>query len=138
MVTSQNFDSLRRLNFGKGVLLHPLKPEHIRPEIARYDALDAAAVCGRVRGEASLVEATRRWIGLYTDVIEEFRGTARDSDEEFHALGNYLRKWSYETRFEWEREQLSRLQKVPLAGGALLHLVRCILRRWTGGDYGRS
>jgi Glycosyltransferase Family 4 len=138
MVTSKNFDRLRRLNFGKGVLLHPLKPEHIRPEIERYDALDAAAVCGRVRDEASLVQATHRWIRLYTDVIEEFRGTARDSNEEFHALGNYMRKWSYEKRMEWEREQLSRLQKVPLAGGALLHLARCILRRWSSGGYGRS
>jgi hypothetical protein len=138
MVTSRNFDSLRRINFGRGALLHPPKPEHIRPEIERYDALDASAVCVRVRNEACLVEATRRWIGLYTDVMREFRVSAWDSNEEFHTLGNYLRKWSYEKRVEWEVEQLRRLKKVPLVGSRLLDVARWILPRWIGGDYGPS
>jgi hypothetical protein len=41
------------MNFGRGVLTQPLKPEILR-EIARYDAENAAEVCARARAEAGL------------------------------------------------------------------------------------
>jgi hypothetical protein len=41
MVTSGDFDALRRLNFGLRALRQPSAPSLIRREIERYDARDA-------------------------------------------------------------------------------------------------
>src|SRR5215813_2294143 len=49
MVSINNFDSLRPMNFGSRLLVNPLRPELIREEIERYDPNDAARVCQRVR-----------------------------------------------------------------------------------------
>ncbi|HJX83180.1 MAG TPA: glycosyltransferase family 4 protein, partial [Candidatus Angelobacter sp.] len=70
MVTSANFDSLRKMNFGAGVLVNPLRSEHIRMEIGRYDPADAAEVSRRVRKEAGLADAVTRWLALYSSVLE--------------------------------------------------------------------
>src|SRR5205807_663685 len=96
MVSSENFDHLRAWNFGGGVLVNPLQPEYIRAEIARYAAADAARVCQRVRQEAGLEAAARRWTALYTEVVEEFRGWRPDREAELHAVAAYLRKWNFD------------------------------------------
>ncbi len=54
MVTAQNFDSLRQLNFGIRTLSRPFDVELIAAELRRYDAADAAAVSMRVREECGL------------------------------------------------------------------------------------
>jgi len=133
LVTSENFDRLRPMNFGAGVLVNPLEPEYIRAEIERYDAKDASEVCRRVRTEAGLVETVDRWVRIYTDVIEEFRCSGRDVDEEFRVIGDYLHRWSFGRRVDWEREQLLKLARVPFFGNGLLFLARRLLRKWTDG-----
>jgi hypothetical protein len=135
MVSSGNFESLRGMTFGGSVLTNPLKAEFIAQEIARYDATDTAAVCSRVRNEAGLSESVRRWISLYEDVRKEFQRSPRDYDQEFIALGNYLKRWNYGRRVDWEREQLRKVGRVPIIGGALLGVTRRVLRKWTG-NYG--
>jgi len=130
MVSTKNFDHLRPMNFGHGLLVNPLRPELIEEEIERYDAADAAAVCQRVRQEAGLAEAVRRWTGLYADVIEEFRGSGSDHEEELRALASYLTEWSYARRVEWERDQLKQLGSVPLIGRTLVYVARGLTRKW--------
>ena len=130
MVSSENFDRLRPKNFGYSLLVNPLRPELIRAEIERYDPDNAAAVCERIRKEAGLVEATRRWVELYTAVIEEFRRSGGNYDEEFRAFASYWTEWNYGRRVEWEMEQLRRLRSVPLVGGALTYFARRVLRKW--------
>lgn len=132
MVSSQNFESLRSMNFGAGVLLQPLHPKLIREEILRYDPADAAAVSRRVRTEAGLVESTRRWVALYTAVVEEFARFQPDRDEELRALAACFKRPTYNDRVEWERQQLQKLRAIPVIGGALFHSARVILRKWTG------
>jgi Glycosyltransferase Family 4 len=130
MVTSANLDSLRRMNFGADVLVSPLKPEHIRKEIERYDPADAAEVSQRIRKEAGLAEAVTRWIALYSNILEEFRSSPRDFDAELRALASYMVRWDYGKRVEWELEQLRRIQAVPVIGSSLRYFARRLFRKW--------
>ena len=130
MVTAENFDRLRSMNFGLGALISPLRAEHLETEIQRYDPNDAARVTQRIRSEAGLVGATHRWVALYRAVLAEFRDMRRQPDGELRALAVYLRKWSYESRVEWERKQLGKLEAVPLLGKKLLPSVRRALHWW--------
>lgn len=135
LVTSENFDRLRPMNFGAGLLTHPLRPEYLLAELEHYDPQDAAAVSRRVRGEAGLAAAAARWLALYHEVLKEFASSRQDVAAEFRALEDYLAKWSYGKRVEWEKQQLRRLEGKPLVGRPLSRLARRFLRRWTG-DYG--
>ncbi len=130
MVTAENFDRLRCMNFGLGVLINPLRAEHLEAEIQRYDPNDAARVTQRIRSEAGLVGATDRWVELYRTVLAEFRDMRRQPDAELRALAVYLRKWTYESRVEWERKQLGKLGAIPLLGKRLLPSVRRALHWW--------
>ena len=134
MVTSAEFDALRRMNFGAGVLRHPLRSRFLFAQIERYDPQDAAAVSRRVRNETGLDAAAERWLALYAAVVEEFSRAPRDVEAEFRALGDYLEKWSYGKRVEWERDQLRRLEAAPLLGRGLARMARRVFRRWTGAD----
>lgn len=132
MVSMENFDHLRPMNFGHGLLVDPLRPELICREIERYDPDDAAAVCFRVRREAGLTEAVRRWTALYAEVIEAFRRSGSNPDEELRALARYWTDWNYAKRVEWEIEQLKRLRSVPVVGRALSYVAGRALRKWFG------
>lgn len=131
MVTTDNFDRLRRTNFGRGVLVNQLQPEHIQAEMERYDPSEAERVCPRVRQNAGIEDATHRWIELYEDVLQEFREMPRDVNEELQALAEYLRQWNYEKRVEWEKEQLNKLRGIPVFGSDFLRLARRMLSWWT-------
>ena len=131
MVSTENFDTLRPLNFGSGVLVKPHQPELISREVERYDPEDAAAVSQRVREEAGLVESTRRWVQLYADVIEEFSHSQRSPNEEFRASADYLAKWSYAKRVDWELDQVRKMRSMPIVGRPLMYFAR-IFRRWFG------
>jgi len=133
MVSSENFDYLRVWNFGGGVLVNPLKPEYIRAEIARYDPADADRVCQRVRQEAGLETATRRWIALYTEVIKEFRSWQPNREAELHAVAAYLRQWNYDKGIEAFRAAAQRIRKIPIVGSSLHRLARKILQNRTDG-----
>jgi hypothetical protein len=135
MVTTRNFDDLRKLNLGQNALTKPLHAEQIIAEIERYDAADAALVSERVRKEASIAESIPRWISLYEAALAESRGLSRDVDAELHATGAFLETlshWSYESRVEWETAQLRKLQSIPVIGRSLHTLAWRALTRWKG------
>jgi hypothetical protein len=135
MVSTKNFDRLRPMNFGHGLLVNSLRPELIRSEIERYDPADAATVCRHVRESAGLVEATRRWVELYTGVIEEFRGSRPSHGDELRAFADYFAQWNYGRRVEWEEEQNGKLRSVPWIGRALTYVARRSLRKWFGVSF---
>jgi hypothetical protein len=93
MVTSQDFDRLRPLNFGFAALTNPLAAEPLAAEIARYDAADATRVRDRIRGEASLQHSVRSMVELYREVIAEH-------DPELHAPRPRIREPLVQ-RLEW-------------------------------------
>jgi glycosyltransferase involved in cell wall biosynthesis len=132
MVSSENFDQLRIMNFGGGVLVNPLESHYIQDQVANYDPADAGRVSQRVRREAGLEAATRRWIALYTGVVEEFRQLRPDHEGELRAVAAYLGQWNYDKGREPALEIARRIRRIPIVGNRLHRAVHRILR-WTAG-----
>ncbi len=127
LVTTDEFDRLRRLNFGVRTLRGSVDAGVIEKEIARYDASDAAEVSRRLRATAGRDAAIDQVVALYQEVIEEFAGGAkRDHDAEGRAEAVYLRDLT--SFFEAERDAIlksrtfrwrKRMLDLPMAGGML-------------------
>ena len=91
MVTMDNFQHLRRLNFGLRTLSRPLDPDLVASELERYDATDAAAVSKLVRENCKVEAAVDQIVNLYERVIAEWRRRAPgDSMETGRAVAGYL------------------------------------------------
>ena len=94
MVTTENMEQLRRLNFGIRVLRDPMEAQILVREIDRYDPTDAAQVCAWIRHTADLDAALDGLLDLYNEVIEEHkRAPASDNPAELRAASTYLRHW---------------------------------------------
>jgi predicted transcriptional regulator len=94
IVTTENMEKLRRLNFGIRALRNPMEAGVLCQEIARYNATDAAQVCAWVRDTAGMDSALDNLLNLYTEVVEEHKRTpASDTAAEMRAASTYLRHW---------------------------------------------
>ncbi|HSE84831.1 MAG TPA: glycosyltransferase [Candidatus Binatia bacterium] len=94
MVTTENREKLRRLNFGIRALRNPMETGVLCHEIARYNATDAARVCAWVRDTAGMESALDDLVNLYSEVVEEHKRTpAPDAAAEMRAASTYLRHW---------------------------------------------
>jgi hypothetical protein len=133
MVTSENLDHLRGWNFGAGVLVNPLRPEYITPEIEQYDPEDAARVSERVREQAGLQAAAQRWISLYAEVVQEFQRSEPDREGELRALEIYLRQWSYARGREPMLNLMKTIRRIPLIGHELGNFARKMGQHWSRG-----
>ena len=131
LVTTKNFDALRPMNFGAGVLVNPVSTGALRAELERYDPADAALVSARVRGEASLQEAVCQWLDVYASAIEELARTEIHPSEESVAAESYSQQWKREKQLEWAKTQFRRIRSIPLVGTGLHHLGRRAARAWT-------
>jgi hypothetical protein len=69
MVRSEQFETLRSLNFGFEALRSPIQPESLLREMARYDAEDAARVRDLIRARASLRGAAEGLVAIYHEVM---------------------------------------------------------------------
>ncbi|HWX41543.1 MAG TPA: glycosyltransferase [Blastocatellia bacterium] len=93
MVTSDQFDRLRALNFGIRTLVSKaVTADAIARQVSQYDPRDAAKVSARIRGEAALEDAVESVEALYRETISEFEAAGRsDADAEIRAAAGYLR-----------------------------------------------
>ncbi|MFC5740254.1 glycosyltransferase [Dyella tabacisoli] len=71
MVTPDNYETLRRLNFGIRCLRNPLSPDLIGKELDRYDAAQSREVSLRVRAEAGIEDAIDLLLNTYQEAIAE-------------------------------------------------------------------
>jgi glycosyltransferase involved in cell wall biosynthesis len=95
LVSPQNFDRLRSLNFGIRALRNPFMQEYLVEQIRKYDATQAAEVSQRVRCEADLGHTTDQIVRLYEEVIEEFKQSPPlDAAAELRAAGAYFQSFS--------------------------------------------
>jgi hypothetical protein len=92
LVTVQELDRLRVLNYGIRALRMPLTPENLIQQISRYDAQDAAEVSRRIRSTAGRDTVVDELLLLYQSVLKEYgcSGTAKIDAEE-KAVAVYLR-----------------------------------------------
>ncbi len=96
MVTTENFASLRMLNFGVRTLSRPLTAKLVIDELQRYNAADAARVSTLVRANCGLQPAMDRIIDLYQQVLAEARQCPpRVSIESDRAVARYLEDWTH-------------------------------------------
>ena len=94
MVTTENFEQLRPLNFGISALREPLSSDVISREIARYDPADAQQVSLLIRAHAGREAVLDKLIALYRQVIEEDGRISHDPKAEQQATAKYLRSLS--------------------------------------------
>jgi hypothetical protein len=83
MVTPDNFDELRLMNFGFQSLTDPLDAACVRRQIERYDPHEAARVCETVRETASLEAATDVLCDVYRQVIDDWAGGGSAAASQF-------------------------------------------------------
>jgi hypothetical protein len=121
LVTSDEVDGLLQLNFGIRAMGPRLKPEAlgqaVARELARYDALDAAAVSQRVRETAGLEPAVDEIVKVYEEAVAELRASGGpDFRAEERAAAEYIqllhKEWSRD--LTWRTR--TRIMRVPLLG----------------------
>jgi len=90
MVTTENLDFLRPLNFGIRTLNKPIDSPVLAREISRYDAGEATRVRDRIRAIAGREPVINELLLLYSDVIDEFKTMTRNLEEEEQSVSMYL------------------------------------------------
>lgn len=92
LVTTAGLERLRRLNFGIRALSEQTTPALLLREIERYDPADAAEVSRLVRASSDLSAVVDEALGIYGEIITEYRGLLpADPERENRAAADYLR-----------------------------------------------
>ena len=141
MVTPDNVEALRQLNFGIRALRHPVHVETIAAEIARYSPVRSAQASYWIRKNALMGRVVDQLVQLYEEVIEEHRQSATvNIGEEMRAAAEYLRQLKMLTaRIQQDLVDFhhsstmrlhDRLVGLPLIGPRLKNLARFAAARW--------
>lgn len=109
MVTLENFDRLRRLNFGMRAREEQVNSEALLREIDRYNPENAASVSKKIREIASLDGGVREILTTYQEVIDEHRQNPQSSlEDELREASRYLQTLA--PRLKENEELQARLQ----------------------------
>ena len=114
LVTSQNFDLLRAMNFGLRCLGEAVTIDRCVQEIGRYDAADALLVTERARHDANLEHLLDAFETLYVEVLTGDRRPNITPDAHERAVARFLHenlpRRPGDGRWPWmaEREDLQR------------------------------
>ncbi|WP_162901630.1 glycosyltransferase [Breoghania sp. L-A4] len=109
MVTTDNVDRLRGLNFGvRSMQANVLTSETVQRELERYDARDARHVTDRIRKDADLDPVVDRWISIYHQVERTWAETGESVTDvrKLQAASEYLRSLSPRLKSAIQNEQL--------------------------------
>jgi protein-arginine kinase activator protein McsA len=116
LVTSQNFESLRAMNFGLRSLNEPLTVDLCVRDIGRYDPHDASRVAERARNDADLNKLLDKYEQLYNDVLAGERRPVITADARERAVARFLHenlpRLPVDTRWPWLAERESLLQEI--------------------------
>lgn len=121
MVTTENLDRLRPLNFGMRTLGEPATAAALAREIARYDPADAAEVSRRIRRDAGSGALVDQLVAVYRQVIAEHRAVpAGDPAAEARAAAAYLQALAPRLhQRDLLRDAFLRRLRVPVVGALL-------------------
>jgi hypothetical protein len=90
LVTPEDWERLRRLNFGVRTFTNPVTDGGVAEQIRRYAPAAAEAVSVRVRTEATLSGAVDQLVGVYEVAIREARSRRFDVASDVVAASRYL------------------------------------------------
>jgi hypothetical protein len=114
LVTSRNFDTLRKMNFGVRCLTDPVTVDRCVQEIGGYDPVDASLVAQRARDDANLEKLLDDFEKLYADVLTGARRPRIDAGAHGSAVARFLHEYlprrPNDVRWPWmaERDHLQR------------------------------
>lgn len=112
LVDTANFDRLRSLNFGvRTMQAAPVTEEGVWRELARFDAAEARLVSGRVRQVADLSLVVTRWLAIYAEALDEWRGLGQDPGlpgAQLRAASRYMRSLAPVLKTRQAADQLAR------------------------------
>ena len=91
MVTPEEWDRLRPLNFGVRTLTLPMDVASVLAQIRRYDPDGSAIIAERVHSEATLTGAVDQLLRIYEEVIHRFPPSGFDPALGQMAAAQYLR-----------------------------------------------
>lgn len=92
MVTPENFDRFREVNFSIAVNSPPPSTEEISRQLRRFSASECHLVTNRIRTEADSRATVGTLERLYQQVIEVHETRIIDEREELLALSHYMRR----------------------------------------------
>lgn len=131
LVTMDNIDRLRPLNFGRATFNQPLDPGVIAREISRYDHADAFQVSQKIRSSAGHEPIIDELVNLYEEVLREHQ-ESREADKlaEARATAAYLRqlKLDFAANADAASRLRERLERVPGVGKLGVKLARSFMR----------
>ncbi len=132
LVTTNNVDTLRLLNFGRSTLNQPLEAGVIAQEIRRYDRADALQVSQNIRASVGHEPVIAELVRLYQEVLREHQ-ESRELDKltEDRAAAAYLRqlKLDFAANADASSRLRERLERVPGVGKLGVKLARSFMRR---------
>ena len=106
LVTSQNMQQLRRLNFGvRTMQAAPLTEASLVDALSGYNAADASKVSEWIREEADLEQYLNQLELLYQGAIQWSQGKTVSPDSKFRAAANYLQELASLVKRQAEVEQ---------------------------------
>ncbi len=128
MLTTRDLAAWRAMNFGVGLLAHPVTPERVQAAIAQYDPADAAAITNELRRSAgsdgfvqSHLEVYRRAVQRPAPSAEEIALATAHWVEEL-AVTTAQRKWAPLARELGWAPGLLGLEEPPLVADAVAAL----------------
>jgi sugar phosphate isomerase/epimerase len=92
LVTPENFDRWREVNFSAAANLLPPEPEELMRAMEAFDAVAVAEVTRRLRTCADSRLMVEHIVGTYEQVIAEHRSQGPDPAAEMAAMADYLRR----------------------------------------------
>lgn len=111
MVTPDNYDTLRSLNFGIRCLRDPITVDGVVSELDRYNPAQAREVSLRARAEADIDQAVEQILAVYREAIEAPRNWSDSKAPHLRQAGDYLRQVADTTKERHEAERLKELAK---------------------------
>ncbi|QDT23424.1 glycosyltransferase [Gimesia chilikensis] len=106
LVTSQNMQQLRRLNFGvRTMQAAPLAEASLVDALSGYNAADASKVSEWIRQEADLEQYLDQLELLYHGAVQQRQGEIVSPDSKFRAAANYLQELAPLVKRQAEVEQ---------------------------------
>ena len=92
MVSSQNFDRLRDLNFGRRSLTEAVTRENVLDQLSRYSAGDAAQVAAKIQTLSAMSLIVDQWIQLYSQTIADSQSRPHRIEENLQAASEHLER----------------------------------------------